>query len=66
MTVVYMLLPLAVMLVVAFVAMFVWATRDGQFDDVKTPQLRMLFDEDSEPQAKAPGPVASDAEKERS
>ena len=66
MTVVYILLPLAVMLVIAFVAMFVWATRDGQFDDVKTPQLRMLFDQESEPQTEVRVPVASDAEKEPS
>lgn len=46
MTVIYVLLPLAVVLAVGFVVMFIWATRDGQFDDVKTPQLRVLFDDD--------------------
>jgi len=65
MTVVYMLLPLAVVLAAAFVAMFVWATRDGQFDDVKTPQLRMLFDEEAT-QTEATRKAAADAERERS
>ncbi len=46
MTVIWVLLPLAVILGAAFVGMFVWATRDGQFDDTQTPQIRMLFDEE--------------------
>lgn len=65
MTVVYVLLPLAVILAVGFVAMFIWATRDGQFDDVRTPQLRILFDDDPVTQAEPPG-VGSPVEKERS
>jgi len=47
MSVIYVLLPLAVLLAIAFVAMFIWATRDGQFDDVSTPQVRVLFDDDA-------------------
>ena len=48
MAVIYLLLPLALVVTVLFVVLFVWATRDGQFDDVKTPQIRVLFDEEGE------------------
>lgn len=66
MTVVYVLLPLAVVLALGFVGMFVWATRDGQFDDVRTPQLRVLFDDDPVPKTESPQQRSSGAEKERS
>lgn len=66
MTVVYVLLPLAVLLAIGFVAMFIWATRDGQFDDVRTPQLRVLFDDDPVTQTESLGEESSGAKKERS
>lgn len=47
MTVIFLLLPVAIALVALFVWLFVWAARDGQFDDVTTPQVRMLLDEDA-------------------
>jgi cbb3-type cytochrome oxidase maturation protein len=27
-----------------FLAAFIWATNDGQYDDTYTPSVRMLFD----------------------
>ena len=45
MEVVYFLLPLALLLVVAGVLAFWWACHDGQFDDMKTPAMRILFDD---------------------
>ena len=27
-----------------FLGAFIWATKDGQFDDTYTPSVRMLFD----------------------
>ena len=64
MTVVYVLLPLAVLLAVGFLGMFIWATRDGQFDDVRTPQLRVLFDDDVVTQVASPSEGSSAAEPE--
>jgi cbb3-type cytochrome oxidase maturation protein len=59
-TVIFLLLPVAIVLVALFVWFFVWAARDGQFDDVTTPPLRILLDEDSrEPH---PRPRASHAQ----
>lgn len=54
MIVIWVLLPLAVLLGAGFVAMFVWATRDGQFDDTQTPPVRMLFDEEPGGVARTP------------
>ena len=44
-----MLIPLALALAAAAAAAFRWAVRDGQFDDVETPALRVLLDEDAPP-----------------
>lgn len=49
MIVLYLLLPLALLITVTFLILFVWATRDGQFDDVQTPQIRVMFDDDRVP-----------------
>lgn len=40
-----MLLPLALLLALLGVAGFIWATRSGQFDDLETPAMRMLHDD---------------------
>ncbi len=46
MAVLYVLVPLAVGLAALGVAAFRWAVRDGQFDDVETPALRILLDDE--------------------
>jgi cbb3-type cytochrome oxidase maturation protein len=46
MTVLYVLIPLALLTGAAAVAAFVWATRDGQLDDLDTPAIRILNDDD--------------------
>jgi cbb3-type cytochrome oxidase maturation protein len=54
MSVVFVVLPLALLIVGAAVVAFVWSARSGQFDDLNTPALRMLHDE--APSAKKPAP----------
>ena len=49
MSVLYLVVPLAIVLVAAAVAAFVWATSRGQFDDLDTPAMRMLHDDDERP-----------------
>ncbi|MEM8558510.1 MAG: cbb3-type cytochrome oxidase assembly protein CcoS [Bacteroidota bacterium] len=49
MTVLYVLIPLALLLAGAGVLAFRWAVRSGQFDDVETPALRMLIDDEIAP-----------------
>jgi cbb3-type cytochrome oxidase maturation protein len=45
MSVLYVVLPLALIIVAAAVAAFVWAARRGQFDDVDTPAVRFISEE---------------------
>ncbi len=45
MSVLYLVLPLALLIVAVAVGAFVWATRQGQFDDLDTPAVRMLHDD---------------------
>ena len=62
MNVLYVLVPLALVLAGAAVAAFRWAVQDGQFDDVETPALRVLFDDDPSPdpsQSGSPQPERS-------
>lgn len=46
MSVLYVMVPLAVLLAAAAVWAFVWATRQGQYDDLDTPAQRMLHDDE--------------------
>ena len=46
MSVLYVVLPLALVIVSGAVLAFVWSARSGQFDDLDTPAVRMLHDDD--------------------
>jgi cbb3-type cytochrome oxidase maturation protein len=46
MEIIYLLLPLSLVLAIIGFLAFRWAVRSGQFDDTKTPSMRMLFDDD--------------------
>ncbi len=59
MSVIFIVLPLAFVLAGAALAAFIWATRQGQFDDLDTPASRILFDEPlraSRARAESPNP----------
>ena len=45
MSVIYLVLPLALIIVGAAVAAFIWSARTGQFDDLDTPAERVLHDD---------------------
>jgi len=45
MSVLFLVLPLALIIVGAAVIAFIWATRRGQFDDLDTPAIRALHDD---------------------
>ncbi len=45
---IFVLLPLALLIAAIAVGLFIWAARTGQFDDLETPAVRILFD-DEEP-----------------
>jgi cbb3-type cytochrome oxidase maturation protein len=45
MEIIIVLIPLALLLGLFFVAAFVWSAKKGQYDDLETPRLRMLLDD---------------------
>ena len=45
MTVLFVLVPLAILLAGVGVCAFFWAVHCGQFDDLDTPGYRALFDD---------------------
>jgi cbb3-type cytochrome oxidase maturation protein len=49
MSVLYLLLPLMLAIASGAVIAFVWAARRGQLDDLDTPPLRMLVDDEPVP-----------------
>jgi cbb3-type cytochrome oxidase maturation protein len=49
MSVIYVLLPLAMVIAGLFVALFVWSVRSGQMDDLDTPAKRVAFEDDDAP-----------------
>jgi cbb3-type cytochrome oxidase maturation protein len=45
MSVLYLVIPLAIVLAALAVAGFLWAVRRGQFDDLQTPAIRAIQDD---------------------
>jgi len=48
-SVIFIVLPLALVVVLAAVIAFLWAARHGQFDDLTTPALRALHEDEPPP-----------------
>ena len=46
MSVLYIVVPLAIVIVGAAVVAFVWAARRGQFDDLDTPAIRAVLEDE--------------------
>ncbi len=57
MSVVFLVLPLALIIVAGAVVAFVWSARSGQFDDLDTPAIRVLHDESTRTTSRKPAPV---------
>jgi cbb3-type cytochrome oxidase maturation protein len=47
MNIFYLLIGVSLFAALIFLGAFIWAVRNGQFDDNKTPSIRILFDDDS-------------------
>ena len=45
MTILYVIIPIAMILVSFFVLVFLWAVKDEQFDDLETPAHKILIDD---------------------
>ena len=53
MSVIFVVLPIALVLLAGAIAAYAWAARHGQFDDLTTPALRALHDDDTPAQPPA-------------
>ena len=51
MSILYVLIPLALLLLGLAVWAFFWAVGSGQFDDLDTPAMRVVMDDDTKPEA---------------
>ncbi len=45
MNIFYLLIGVSLFAALVFLGAFIWAVRSGQFDDNKTPSIRILFDD---------------------
>jgi cbb3-type cytochrome oxidase maturation protein len=46
MSVLYVVVPLALVIVAVGVGGYLWAVKDGQMDDLETPALRVIRDDE--------------------
>lgn len=46
MSVIYILLTISILVAIVFFVAFIFAVRNGQFDDSYTPSVRMLFEDE--------------------
>ena len=53
MSVLFIVVPLALFVVLAAVVAYIWSARAGQYDDLETPAVRMLHDDDAAPSNEA-------------
>lgn len=52
MSILYLLIPLGLILLGIAIAAFFWAVRSGQFDDLDTPAMSVVMDDDTKPAAR--------------
>jgi cbb3-type cytochrome oxidase maturation protein len=45
MEVIFLLIAISIIAALGFLAAFLWAVKSGQYDDDKTPAMRILFDD---------------------
>ncbi len=48
MSVLFIVVPLALVVVAVAIGAWVWSARSGQYDDLDTPAVRMLRDDDDD------------------
>jgi cbb3-type cytochrome oxidase maturation protein len=62
MSALYILILVSLLVALGFLAAYIWAVRDGQYDDTTTPSMRILMDDPARP-GSAPeriGPAVAD------
>ncbi len=46
MNIIYMLLAISIIIAIVFFIAFIYSVRSGQYDDIYTPSVRMLFEDE--------------------
>lgn len=54
MDIIYILIPIAVLLVCLAIGLFFWAVKSNQFEDLERHGSSILFDDDIKPKSPAP------------
>jgi cbb3-type cytochrome oxidase maturation protein len=44
MNILFILIIVSLIVATAFLSLFIWAVKSGQFDDTETPSIRILFE----------------------
>ena len=63
MTIIYVLVPLSICLLAVAIGFFAWAARNGQYDDLDTPALDILREDETLPKNEPTSPDQHHAEK---
>jgi cbb3-type cytochrome oxidase maturation protein len=50
MSVIVLLIIFSILVALVFLISFIWAVRTGQYDDMESPSVRILFDDKKEKQ----------------
>lgn len=45
MNIIIILILISLTIAIVFLSIFIWNMKSGQYDDTKTPSIRMLFDD---------------------
>lgn len=61
MNILYLLIPLGLVMLALAIWGFLWAIRQGQFDDLQSPAVRILLDDDREPAHGKPAEPSQDS-----
>lgn len=61
MNILLVLVPISLLLLGLAIWAFLWAVRRGQFDDLDTPALDMLREDDKPAPRRGPGPASGEA-----
>lgn len=47
MNILYLLVAVSLLIALIFLGLFIWAIKSGQYDDLQTPSMRVLFEDDN-------------------
>ncbi|GIV30217.1 MAG: hypothetical protein KatS3mg028_1283 [Bacteroidia bacterium] len=49
MEVIYILLSISILIAASFLIAFIWSVKKGQYEDMTSPSIRILYENDNEP-----------------